>query len=209
MQARPERRAARRLRHGGYDAPPAGRTAHRQTPMMRDEGLHLGQLDPLVDADRLGQQVRAERHSTAGALARTVLDNRIGRLAHHPAVALMAGLGPAGLGFLPLLLAIRRGWLGGGARGLLRPLQAQHQLDQLFLAQTLKLNTTHLALESANTPSLKRVGNCGDSLTSPTISRVPRDVVAPDNTKCLVWRVVKIELLWFSTRRLASIMRHD
>src|SRR4051794_31090001 len=45
----------------------------------------------------------------------------------------MAGLGPAGLGFLPLLLAIRRRGLGGGARGLLRPLQAQHQLDQLFL----------------------------------------------------------------------------
>ena len=128
--------------------------------MMRDEGLHLGQLDPLVDADRLGQQVRAERHSTAGAWARTVLDNRIGRLAHHPAVALMAGLGPAGLGFLPLLVAIRRGWLGGGARGLLRPLQAQHQLDQLFLAQTLKLATTHPALESAKPASLKGLGNC-------------------------------------------------
>src|SRR5215208_1196176 len=111
MQARPERRDARRLRHGGYDARPAGQTAHRQTPMMRDEGLHRGQLDPLVYADRLGQQVRAERHSTAGALARTGLDNRIGRLAHHPTVALMAGLGPAGLGFLPLLLAIRRGRL--------------------------------------------------------------------------------------------------
>src|SRR4051794_10232535 len=71
----------------------------------------------------------------------------------------MAGLGSARPGFLPLLLAIRRRGLGGGARGLLRPLQAQHQLDQLFLAQTLKLNTTHPALESAKTPSLKGVGN--------------------------------------------------
>src|SRR5215210_3692827 len=109
LQARPERRAARRLRHWGYDARPAGRTAHRQTPMMRDEGLHLGQFDPLVHADRLGQQVRRQRRSAAGALARTVLDDLIGHLAHHPAVALMAGLGPAGLAFLPLLLAIRRG----------------------------------------------------------------------------------------------------
>src|SRR3954453_21189599 len=127
---------------------------------MRDEGLHRGQLDPLVYADRLGQQVRAERHSAAGALARTVLDDRIGRLAHHSAVALVAGLGSARLGFLPLLLAIRRGRLGGGARRLLRPLQTQHQLDQLFLAQTLKLATTHPALESAKTASLKGVGNC-------------------------------------------------
>src|SRR5215210_9298221 len=159
MQARPERRAARRLRPGGDDAPPAGRTAHRQTPMMRDEGLPRGPLDPLVSADRLGQQVRAERHSTAGAWARTGLDNRIGRLAHPPAGALMAGLGPAGLGFLPLLLAIPRGWLGGGARGLLRPLQAQHQLDQLFLAQTLKLATTHATFESTKMTDLKGLGN--------------------------------------------------
>src|SRR5215218_403676 len=97
--------------------------------------------------------------ATAGALARTGLDTRIGRLAHHPTVALMAGLGPAGLGFLPLLLAIRRGWLGGGARGLLRPLQAQHQLDQLFLAQTLKLATTHATFESTKMTDLKGLGN--------------------------------------------------
>src|SRR3954451_16926163 len=160
MQARPERRAARRLRHWGYDARPAGRAVHSQTPMMRDEGLHRGQLDPLVYADRLGQQVRAERHSAAGALARTVLEDRIGRLAHHSAVALVAGLASARLGVLPLILAIRRRRLGGGARGLLRPLQAQHQLDPLFLAQTLKLATTHPALESAKTDSLKGVGKC-------------------------------------------------
>src|SRR3954463_9657652 len=159
MQARPEGRTARHLRHGGDDARPAGRTAHRQTPMMRDEGLHRGQLDPFVHADRLRQQVRAERHSAAGALDRTVLDDLIGRLAHHSAVALVAGLGSARLGFLPLILAIRRGRLGGGARGLLRPLQAQNQLDQLFLAQTLKLATTHPALESAKTANLKGVGN--------------------------------------------------
>src|SRR5215212_7588906 len=173
MQARPERRAARHLRHGGYDARPAGRTAHCETPMMRDEGLHLGQLDPLVHADRLGQQVRAERRSAAGALARTMLDDLIGRLAHHPAVALMARLGPARLGFLPLLFAIRRRGLGGGARGLLRPLQAQHQLDQLFLAQTLKLASTHPALESAKTPSFKRLGNCGCSATTLTAATAP------------------------------------
>src|SRR3954453_4814060 len=151
---------------------------------MRDEGLHRGQLDPLVYADRLGQQVRAERHSAAGALARTVLDDRIGRLAHHSAVALVAGLGSARLGFLPLILAIRRGRLGGGARGLLRPLQAQHQLDQLFLAQTLKLATTHPALESAKTANLKGVGNClekADERNVESLVAIGTNYVSQDN----------------------------
>jgi hypothetical protein len=47
--------------------------------------------------------------------------------------------------------------------GLGRPLQAQHPLDQLFLAQTLKLAAAHPALESAKTASLKNVGNCDRS----------------------------------------------
>jgi hypothetical protein len=128
--------------------------------MMRDEGLPLGQLDPLVHADPLGQQVRAERRSAAGALARTMLDDLIGRPAHHAAVALVPRLGATRLRALALLFAIRRGRLGRGARGLLRPPQAQHQLDQLFLAQTLKLNTTHPARQSAKTISLKRLGDC-------------------------------------------------
>src|SRR4051812_7528073 len=70
-------------------------------------------------------------------------------------MALMTGLGSAGLGLLPLLLPVRRGRLGGGARGLLGPLQTQHQLDQLVLAQTLKFAAPHPVLESAKTPSLK------------------------------------------------------
>ena len=127
--------------------------------MVRDEGLHLRQLDPLVHADRLGRQIRRQSGSAARALAGTVIDDPIGRLAHGPAVALVAGLGAAGLGLLPLLLAIRRGRLGGGARGLLWPLQPQHQLDQLFLAQTLKLAAAHPGRESAIQPRRKGVGN--------------------------------------------------
>jgi hypothetical protein len=38
---------------------------------------------------------------------------------------------------------------------------------------------------------------------------VTRDVAAPDITKCMVWPVVKIELLRFSTRRHAFIMRRN
>src|SRR3954452_13215124 len=80
---------------------------------------------------------------------------------HHRADRPLLGYGPydrawlAGLGLLPRLLPVRRGRLGGGARGLLGPLQTQHQLDQLVLAQTLKLAAPHPALESAKTPSLK------------------------------------------------------
>src|SRR4051794_33908801 len=67
---------------------------------------------------------------------------------------------PSPIGRRPQLSTVRRRGLGGGARGLLRPLQAQHQLDQLFLAQTLKIAAAHPALESAKAASLKGVGNC-------------------------------------------------
>src|SRR5687767_1420450 len=128
--------------------------------MMRDKGPDLGQVDPLVNAHRFGRQLRAERRSATRALVGTVILDVIGRRAHHPAVALVPRLGPARLRALPLLLAVGRGRLRGRTRGLLRSLQPQHQLDQLFLAQTLKLAAAHPALESAKTASLKGVGNC-------------------------------------------------
>src|SRR3954466_8567825 len=87
-----------------------------------------------------------------------MLDHLTGIVTHHPAVALMARLRAAGLGLITPLLAIRRGRLGEGARGLLRPLQSQHQLDQLFLAQTLKIAAAHLTRESAKSSPCKRWG---------------------------------------------------
>ncbi len=79
-------------------------------------------------------------------------------VADDPAVALVPGLGTAGLALLPLLLAIGRGWLGRGAGRLLRPLQPQHQLDQLLLAQTLEIAPAHVRRESAIHLRGKRVG---------------------------------------------------
>jgi hypothetical protein len=74
-------------------------------------------------------------------------------------VTFMSRLGATGLGLIPTLLAIRRGWLGRGARGLLRSLQSQHQLNQLFLAQTLKIAAAHKSKESAKPSSRKGLGN--------------------------------------------------
>lgn len=67
----------------------------------------------------------------------------------RPLVALMPGLGPAGTRLLPPLLAIRGRRLGRGARSLLGPVQAQHQLDQLLLAQALQVTAAHPDRESA------------------------------------------------------------
>src|SRR5215210_4742608 len=118
MQAWSERRALGRLRRWRNNPCAAGWAAHSQTSMMRDKGPDLGHVDPLVHAHRFGRQVRSQRRSAAGALARTVLDDLIGRLAYHPAVALVPRLGAARLRALPLLLAVGRGWLGGRARRL-------------------------------------------------------------------------------------------
>src|SRR3954466_4849676 len=123
--------------------------------MMGHEGPDLRQVNPLMHAERLGREIARQRRQTGWAEVGAVIDDIIGLIAHCAAMALMTGLGSAGLGFLPLLFAVCRGRLGGGARGLLGPLQTQHQLDQLVLAQTLKFAAPHPALESAKTPSLK------------------------------------------------------
>lgn len=84
-----------------------------------------------------------------------MLDDRIGIIAQHPAVTLVTRLGAAGLGVLALLLAIRRGRLGRGARGLLWLLQPEHQLDQLLAAQPFQFAAAHPARESAKSDPRK------------------------------------------------------
>ncbi len=65
----------------------------------------------------------------------------------------------AGLGLISTLLTITRGRLGGGSRGLLRPLQPQHQLNQFFLRQTLQISAIHLPMDSGIAAADKGVGN--------------------------------------------------
>ena len=127
--------------------------------MLRHMRRHRGQLVSLRDADDLSAQVPRQDAAAARARLRTMLDDRIGIVAQHPAVTLVTRLGAAGLGLRALLLAIRRGRLGRGPRALLWPLQPQHQLDQLLAAQPFQFASAHLTRESAKSDPRKGVGN--------------------------------------------------
>ena len=129
---------------------------HGQPAMLRHDRGHLWQLDPLGDADELGGKISVQGATAAYAAILTMLDDGIGILAHHPAVTFVPRLGPAGFGLLASLLAVGRGWLRGGARGLVRALQPQHQLDQLLAAQPLKIAAPHPMKESAKSKLCKR-----------------------------------------------------
>ncbi|HEX2556495.1 MAG TPA: hypothetical protein VHL98_22585, partial [Microvirga sp.] len=55
---------------------------------------------------------------------------------------------------------------------LLRPLQTQHQLDQLFLAQSLKIAPAHQCRESAIRPRRKGVGNYAWDHAQPLFEKI-------------------------------------
>jgi hypothetical protein len=103
----------------------------------------------LVRGDRLGRQVGRQHKAAVGAACGPVLDDPIGILGKGAAVAFVPRLGPAGAGLLAAFLAVRGGRLGGGARGLLRALQPEHQLDQFVLAQAFEIGAFHDGRESA------------------------------------------------------------
>src|SRR4051812_2744461 len=65
-------------------------------------------------------------------------------------MAFVPRLGPAGAGLLAAFLAVRGGRLGRGARGLLRTLQPEHELDQFVLAQAFEIGASHDGRESAS-----------------------------------------------------------
>jgi hypothetical protein len=55
----------------------------------------------------------------------------------------------------------------------LRPLQPQHQLNQLFLAQTFKIAAAHTSRESAKPASRKGLGNYKRSISAFFVVRSP------------------------------------
>ena len=141
--------------------------------MALDHRLHLRQVDPVVHADHLARQIRSQSGSAARALVGTMINDPIGCLAQPAALSFVARLGTTGLRSLLPLFAIGRGRFGGGARGPLWSLQPQHQLDQLLLAQTLKLATSHLSRESALPAHCKGVGNY-PATTDPSLELLTR-----------------------------------
>jgi hypothetical protein len=74
-------------------------------------------------------------------------------------MTLMTKLAAPGLCLIPPLLAVSRGRLRRGPRGLRRPLHPQHQIDQFFLRKTLQIPTIHDPMDSAITRFGKGVGN--------------------------------------------------
>ena len=115
-----------------------------------------GQVDLVMFADRLGGQGHGQGRAAPGALVRIVIDDMIEILAQSPAMAFMTGLGAARAGLVALRLAIRRRQLGRRSRRLGRLLKTKHQLDQLGLAQTLKIVPAHAILNQRSRRAARR-----------------------------------------------------
>ena len=118
--------------------------------MPAHEGAHRRNLDLVIFADQLGRRSIREGATTMFALCRDVVADLVGICGKRPPMALVAGLRSARPGVLPPLLAIRRRRPGRSARRLLRPLQPQHQIDQLLFGKALQLVPIHRILESSN-----------------------------------------------------------
>jgi hypothetical protein len=169
VQPRAEGRRRRPGRTRGRNTRLTGRAGHGQAAVLLHDRPHGRQLDALVRADRLGRQVGRQHKAAVGAACGPVLDDPIGILGKGAAVAFVPRLGPAGAGLLAAFLAVRGGRLGGGARGLLRALQPEHQLDQFVLAQAFEIGASHDARESASSVPRK-----GGARAERSASRQPR-----------------------------------
>lgn len=67
----------------------AGRALHNESPMLGDDRRHLRQLDPLGDADAFGGKIAVQGSTAARAAVGPMLDDRVGIVAHHPAMVLV------------------------------------------------------------------------------------------------------------------------
>jgi hypothetical protein len=97
MQPRTEGRTARGGRHWCHDPLPAARAPDREPAVLRHDRRHLRQLDLLARADDPRRKSDVQAAAAARASLRTMLHDRIGIVAQHPAVTLVTGLGAAGL----------------------------------------------------------------------------------------------------------------
>jgi hypothetical protein len=130
----------------GRDPQTAGRAGHRHAAMALHQRRDHRQVDLVVFADHFADQGRGQTGPAARALIWKMVHGAVEILAQIAAVTLVARLGATGPGLVPLSLAIRRWRLGRRARRLRWLLKTQHQLDQLALAQKLKIGPAHAIL---------------------------------------------------------------
>ena len=116
--------------------------------MKHDVGLDRRYLDLVVFADQIARLVGRNRAAIMLAGCRRVIPKRVGIVRQPPIVRFMPELRPAGPGVLALLLLVRRGRLGRGARTLVGTLKPKHQLNQLLPAELLQITPVHLRMDS-------------------------------------------------------------
>ena len=141
-------RGRSRRRRLGFHPRAAARTGAGQALMTRDHRRDRRQVHAVARPDNITRNVRREHMPTPRTTRRAMRDHLIGAFRKHPETTLVTGLGAPRLRGHTLFLAIRRGWFRGCPRRLRRPLEPQHKLNQLFLAQPFKIVAIHPKCES-------------------------------------------------------------
>jgi hypothetical protein len=134
MNARSERRRRGDRRRRRFRFASALRAAAGKAPVTDDMRPDRRDLDLVVFADQFHVGVDRDGPAASCATGWSVVAELVGIVGKTPIVRLVPGLRPAGPRVLPPYLLVRRGRLRGGARGFLRSLQLQHQIDQFVLA---------------------------------------------------------------------------
>jgi len=154
-EQRRRRRNRRRRRFRRY---PAMRAAAGEATVADHIGFDRRDLDLVVFANQVPLGVRRKSFAALFANARHVVAKFVGIIRQPPVVRFMSRLRPARSSVLALLLLVRRRRLGRRARILVRPLEKQHQLDQLLFAQVLQITAVHRPMDSDIAPPGKGVG---------------------------------------------------
>ena len=121
----------------------AMRAAAGEAPVADDMRLDRRDLDLVIFADQLHVGVRRKSPAALRAAGWFVIADFVGIVGQPTVVRLMPGLRPARTGVLALCLLVRGRRLGRIARGFIRSLQLDHQLNQLVLAQPLQISAIH------------------------------------------------------------------
>ena len=120
--------------------------------MASDDRLDLGEVDLVIFPDHHAGRILGKRQAAMATVRRAMVFVSIGRFGQNAGVPLMAGLGAARPRTFPLRLPVRRRRLRRGARGLVRALHPQHQLDQLGLRKPFEILAIHGQDESQTVP---------------------------------------------------------